>query len=151
MTGFAIGMLAAALWFGVMVAVWYLFKTAPGHPFRSIAKFRWVGRSIGQQIAPSSSDQPEAIEMPLSGKPPTEAMDVIDLTDFQPVADEHVEADPEPIDLTSETLEIEELLGAVTAETKPRKPRPPRAQARGPVKVGRTTYVLVDDEGRPLV
>lgn len=166
-------MLAAGMWLGVMAAVWYLFKSAPGHPFRSIGRFRSTRRRIARQVAP---EKPEAIEMPLAHTtttehpasvadasdeveeesldlrptaPPAEPDTFIDLTSVEVPAS--IAALAEGVDPGGESDEMAALIGAVTAPKKPRKPRPPVAPPRGPRKVGRTTYVLVDDEGRPLV
>lgn len=145
MTGFAIGMLAAGMWLGVMAAVWYLFRNAPGHPFRSIGRFRSTRRKLGRQVA---ADKPEAIEMPLT-EPIAEPDTFIDLSTVEVPAS--IAALAEGVDPGGESEEMDALIGAVTAPKKPRKPRPPEAPPRGPRKAGRTTYVLVDDEGRPLV
>lgn len=122
MTGFTIGMIAAALWLGVAVSIWFFVRSSPGEPARSVRSFRVARRRL------SAIDTPPA-------------------TPIEP------EPEPEPAP-TEEIEEIERVIESVTSEAPirpaPRKPtnRPPH-RPRGPRKMGRLTYVLVDEMGRP--
>lgn len=133
MTAFTVGMISAVLWAGVVVALWLLHRSSPGHPFRSIRGFRRARRTLHPVAAgPYFADAPA---------PP----------DPEPAP----AAESPALDATREIEELTRVLDSITAEVPERpvvlppparRPRPPR---RGPRKIGRFTYVLVDDQGRP--
>ncbi len=150
MTGFYIGMLAFALWVGVMIGIYRTVKANPGHPFWSMARFKNARRSIAPLTPPVSL---EPLELSVPEAAPIERIDSIDL-DFDRLAP--VLSPPPDNDLLvlrgpeeEEFQEMEAMLSSISAPKKPRAPRPPRKRATGPVRSGRLTYVLVDDEGRP--
>lgn len=154
MIGFFIGMLAFALWAGVMVGIYRTVKANPGHPFWSMARFKNARRSIAPSLTPSPSDDP--LELAVSTADPIE-LGHFDELDFQPV---DPLLPPHPVeDLLvlpdssqedeEEFQEVEAMLHSIAAPKRPRPPRAPRQRATGPIRSGRLTYVLVDDEGRP--
>ena len=157
MTGFTIGMIAFGIWVAVAVGLWLVFKRSPGHPFRSIGEFRRAGRKLaepirepdssiriveaGEEDAAVSRDQLELFHPP---EPETDTQDF-------------VREEPES-DVDSEELaEIHSVITAVTAEKAPTPKRNSKAPARKrtaalnkPVrKIGKLTYVVVDEEGKP--
>lgn len=152
MTAFYIGMLAFALWVGVMVGIYRAVKANPGHPFWSMARFKNARRSIAPALSPPVSQ--EALELSIPEAPPAQIPDLIDL-DIDRVSP--VLTPPPGSDLSvlrgpeqeEEFQELEAMLSSISAPKKPRAPRSPRKRATGPVRSGRLTYVLVDDEGRP--
>ncbi|HVF12740.1 MAG TPA: hypothetical protein VNA87_06605 [Actinomycetota bacterium] len=159
MTGFFIGMLAFALWVGVMIGIYRSVKANPGHPFWSMALFKNARRSIAPTLTPPVSPEPLELSVPEAG--PIEPAVPVEL-DFDRVAP--VLSPPLDDDLIvlrgaeeerlqaeefQELEELEAMLSSISQPTKPRAPRSPRKRATGPVRSGRLTYVLVDDEGRP--
>lgn len=156
MIGFFIGMLAFALWVGVMIGIYRMVKANPGHPFWSMARFKNARRSIAPALTPPVSHEPLELSVPEAG--PIEPADSVEL-DFDRVApvlspplddDLIVLRDPEDEGFQEEEFqELEAMLSSISQPRKPRAPRSPRKRATGPVRSGRLTYVLVDDEGRP--
>lgn len=152
MIGFFIGMLAFALWVGVMIGIYRMVKANPGHPFWSMARFKNARRSIAPALTPPVSHEPLELSVPEAG--PIERTDPVEL-EFDRVApvlspplddDLIMLRDPEE---EEEFQEMEAMLSSISQPTKRRAPRAPRKRATGPVRSGRLTYVLVDDEGRP--
>lgn len=151
MTGFYIGMLAFALWVGVMIGIYRAVKANPGHPFWSMARFKNARRSIAPALTPPVSQEP--LELSIPEADPIEGPDSIelDLDRVPPVLSPPPSDDlivlQEPKE--EEFQEMEAMLSSISAPKKPRAPRSPRKRATGPVRSGRITYVLVDEEGRP--
>ena len=176
MTGFAIGLSAAALWVIVLVGVVLLIRGSSGTPQRSIRKFKGdrlaikTAGGVGGVAAPLGTEPraPEAANPPKSnggvGGVAAPASPVV----FQAIPP-YAEAEPptftavrlnsdglivtEDVDASEEVQEIEALVGSVTdprAVAKAAAAAPRRTQpTAGPRKSGRITYVLVDEEGRP--
>lgn len=148
MLRFSLGMLAAGLWLAAAAAIILLGRNSPTPPERSIRSFRAArrkmapGRRPGVRQAPA--DEPEeAPRESEAGAGPVEKAEAAN-EGSGPLD----EADPE-------LAEISAVIDAVTSEPSPQQ-RPHRVRVRTPPKpqpprrAGRLTYVLVDDEGRPV-
>lgn len=156
MTGFTIGMIAFGIWVAVAVGLWLLFKRSPGHPFRSIGQFRRANRKLAEPIREPDS----AIRIVEAVEEPQISRDQLEL--FRPPEPEtdtqdFVREDPETDVESPELEEINSVITAVTAEKAPIPKRNSKAPARKrtaalnkPIrKIGRLTYVVVDEEGKP--
>lgn len=176
MTGFTIGWIAAAIWLLVAVGLWYLHNHTPRHPFKSIGQFRKARRKLAEPIAePDTSVRLVAPSAPTASTAPDQAAE-IQLEDESNVHSEHFPVSDEQLALfrpstpaqgaqpkpdEPELDEINEVIESVTSEERPRsKSTRQRAQtdtrkrrtaaADKPIrKIGRLTYVVVDEEGKP--
>lgn len=169
MRGFTIGMLAFVLWFAAVVGLFIVVRHAPGPAHRSIFNFRRARRRMAPAAveapdyksplaAPSESpNAPEWQEqtvstftLPFKAQPPDPSSDPAPESDtgserpeISAVGASHPRRDVE---------EIEGLIAAVTSpEPRRRRSPEPKPPPRGPIRKGRITYVLFDEEGRPML
>lgn len=167
MTRFVLGMVAAGLWIAATVAVILLTRRSPAPPDRSIRSFRRARQRLAPRRAPTKSvsqDEPK-LASPISGPPPPPGPPrrdphPLDAIEEIPVMEAPSPPTPSPPHLDPPTTDVEmaeiaAVLEVVTDESgagKRHRVAPPsdRRPGRGPRKVGRLTYVLVDDEGKPL-
>lgn len=182
-------MIAAAVWVGAAVGLWFFLKRSPKHPFRSIREFRRAGRKLAEPIAyepdpsiriveasgvePSAIEEPSAMQEPSVTEEPsaikaTSAMDIdisvdqLELFRPRPLSqpngqDEFVREETSEAD--AELEEINHVIESVTSEKAPRPKRnrqtgaPARkrtaAMNKPARKIGKLTYVVVDEEGKP--
>ncbi len=182
MTGFTIGLIAAAIWILVAVGLWYLHRHTPRHPFRSIGDFRRARRKLAEPIAepdptirlvPPSEYEGQSVTQVLQGPGVIPSDDAVDegqprdypvpeeqLALFRPNPRREPPTQERPKD-EPELDEINEVIESVTSEERPR-PKSSRggrktdasrkrtAAVDRPIrKIGRFTYVVVDDEGKP--
>lgn len=122
MTAFTVGMIAAILWVGVVIALWLVRRNSPGPPFRSIGRFRVARRRLA----------------PLSAVPET--------------VPEPRQEDAEESSWSSEPVSevAAEALVAASSDALPTGADPPaKERKRGPRRTGRFTYFVVDEMGRP--
>ncbi|MGH7426372.1 MAG: hypothetical protein ACREJP_09415, partial [Candidatus Methylomirabilales bacterium] len=68
MLRFLMGIMAASLWIAVLVALGMHARASPGHPFRSIGRFRRLRRILGRQRR-GGAEAEEEQEEPLSTEP----------------------------------------------------------------------------------
>lgn len=182
MKAFLIGMLATGLWLVVAAAALLLMRSSPGHPFRTIQRFRRVRRSLASATAAPAPSVPHppgpAIHLAESGK-----------AAFRPG---RREAAPLRVDLTatgSEVAEIHSLIASITSERRapapapreavipsekgapprprtaaagspapalrsratPRRPETPRSSRPRTAREEGIPYVVVDEDGRPIL
>lgn len=175
MTRFVLGMLAAGLWIAATVAVVLLTRASPDPPRKSIRSFRRARRQLAPRRSRPKLIRQEALPLPLTSTetnaspPPTPAssyqltqgghpLDTVEeIPVMAPLALEESSPPPPPEQegADAEMAEIAAVIEAVTDESViPKRHRlastSGRLPPRGPRKVGRVTYVLVDDEGKPL-
>lgn len=97
---------------------------------------------------PQAETEPLADQHPLDGE--TEFSLVAVAADTLPSLETLAETTP----ADPEIAEIDAIISSITDES-PRRKRhrvdPNKPPPRGPRKIGRVTYVLVDDEGRPEI
>lgn len=178
MTEFAWGMLALFLWVAAVIAAWAFMRGSPGDPARSIRRFRRVRRglervgpaplaSVGRPVAnPASQELTLLDSQPAhpASKPQTPALGhpAGSQDSLQIRFDSQLVSTPSspPAFAPGET-ELEEITRVIDAVTRPAPAKRPasspgKASTRrntrnsGLRKVGRTTYVLVDEHGNPL-
>ncbi len=180
MTGFTIGLIAAAIWVSVALGLWYLYRHTPRHPFRSIGDFRRVRRKLAEPIA----EPDPAVRLVAPPEYAERSVNQVEESASTPSGDDEVMAEerkdyPVPDDQLSlfrpqratpteeqpsdetELHEINEVIESVTSAERPRRKttagrtqsntaRKRTAAADKPIrKIGRFTYVTVDEEGKP--
>lgn len=151
MTGFAIGLSAVGLWMVVLVGIVWLVRSSSGPPHRSIRRFKGDRIAIETARAAVLSERVAAPEPQVETEPhigvemQLETFTAVRLNSEGLVVTQDV-------DVTEEVQEIEALVGSVTGSREAAKPSAARrARPSGPRKKGRITYVLVDEEGSPLI
>ena len=148
MTGFAFGMLAALLWIAVVLGVGYLMRSSPGHPFRTIRNFRVAGTRLAKNTSATAPADEQQVAQPLDDQEPKEPgpFDHVQAADLDwAVPEPPPELSREVLALVglAPTEELEAAKGTVREN--------PPSMKKGPRRLGRIEYVIVDEDGRPEI